>query len=199
MGVLTQGKALWGALFTRTQRQLLSLFFGYPERSFYANEVVRKAGVGTGSVQRELARMTATGLLTVNSIGNQKHYQANPDSPIFPEIRGIVIKTYGIVDQVRRALLDWAGEIELALLYEQEADPSTSTIHLLLVSDDLVYADVIGHLRETGNRLGRGIRPLLLSKHEFEQLRRQEGSSVGALLRRPKVLLLGALEPADQE
>ena len=104
MGILTQGKALWNALFTRTQRQLLSLFFAYPDRSYYANEIVRRAGVGTGSVQRELSKLAATGLVTVRRIGNQKHYQANPDSTIFPELRSIVLKTYGVTDQLRRAL-----------------------------------------------------------------------------------------------
>ena len=74
-------------MFTRTQRQVLSLLFGFPERSFYANEVVRLAGVGTGSVQRELARLSEAGLLTVKRIGNQKHYQANSESPIFSELQ----------------------------------------------------------------------------------------------------------------
>jgi hypothetical protein len=199
MGILRQGKAIWGALFTRTQRQLLSLFFGYPDRSYYANEVVRKAGVGTGSVQRELARMTATGLLTVSAIGNQRHYQANRDSPIFPELRSIVIKTYGIVDQVGRALHALPGRIQLALLYETEPDSRGSNIHLLLVTDDLLQADVTEHMAATGKRLGRDIQPLLMNSADFERQRRQQDTPLGVILRRPKVLLIGTLEPADQE
>ena len=57
MGFLGQGKDLWRALFTRSRRRVLSLFFGFPERSFYANEVVRLVTVGTGAVQRELAEL----------------------------------------------------------------------------------------------------------------------------------------------
>ena len=116
MGIIAQGKGLWNALFTRTQRQVLSLMFGYPERSFYANEVVRLAGVGTGSVQRELARLSACGLLRVRRIGNQKHYQANEHSPIFSELRSIVLKTFGVMDQLRTAVRELDGKIELALI-----------------------------------------------------------------------------------
>ena len=81
------------ALFTRTQRRVLGLLYGHPERSFYANEIVRHAGAGIGAVQRELERLAAAGLLTVAWIGNQKHYQANRHSPVFREIAGLVKKT----------------------------------------------------------------------------------------------------------
>jgi predicted nucleotidyltransferase len=79
-------------LFSKTQRGVLGLLFGNPDRSYYANEIVRHANAGIGAVQRELQRMAAFGLLTVKRIGNQKHYQANRNSPIFAELEGIVQK-----------------------------------------------------------------------------------------------------------
>ena len=80
-------------LFSKTQRGVLGLLFGDPDRSYYANEIVRHAGAGIGTVQRELERLAAAGLLTVTRIGNQKHYQANRQSPIFDELAAIVQKT----------------------------------------------------------------------------------------------------------
>ena len=80
-------------LFSKTQRGVIGLLFGNPQRSFYANEIVRYANAGIGTVQRELARLTAAGLLTVSRIGNQKHYQANRAAPIFDELEAIVAKT----------------------------------------------------------------------------------------------------------
>jgi uncharacterized protein len=64
----------------------------HPERSFYANEIVRAARAGVGAVQRELEGLAAAGLVTVSRLGNQKHYQANRASPIFEELRSIVAK-----------------------------------------------------------------------------------------------------------
>lgn len=80
------------ALFSKTQRRVLGLLFGAPERSFYANEVVRSAGVGIGAALRELDRLVASNLVLSSRIGNQKHFQANRDAPVFEELRGIARK-----------------------------------------------------------------------------------------------------------
>ena len=75
---------------------MLALLFGQPERSFYATELITLAGGGSGAIQRELARLEQSGLVTVRRLGNQKHYQANPDSPIFSELYSIALKTVGL-------------------------------------------------------------------------------------------------------
>jgi len=89
----TMRSRLSETLFTKTQRGVLGLLFGDPGRSYYANEIVRHAQAGIGTVQRELERLVAAGLLTVARVGNQKHYQANRQSPIFDEMEAIVLKT----------------------------------------------------------------------------------------------------------
>lgn len=94
MGTIVQGKELWSALFTRTRRRVLGLLYMHPKRSFYANEIVRLADVGTGSVQRELAKLEAVGVLRARRVGNQRHYQANPDCLFFDELRAMVAKTH---------------------------------------------------------------------------------------------------------
>jgi hypothetical protein len=97
----TRGANLADALFTRTQQRVLGLLFGQPTRSYYANELIGLAGAGSGAVQRELARLTRCGLLTVRPVGNQKHYQANPDSPLFAELCGIAQKILGLASDAR--------------------------------------------------------------------------------------------------
>jgi predicted nucleotidyltransferase len=94
------------ALFTKAQQRVLAVLFGYPERSFYANEVIALAGCGTGAVQRELARLEAAGLVTVTRVGRQKHYQANRAAPVFEELRGLVRKTTGLIGELPHARED---------------------------------------------------------------------------------------------
>lgn len=79
-------------LFTQTQSRVLGLLFGNPGRSFFANEIMRAAGKGVGAVHRELARLVSAGLVTSKRVGNQRHYQANRQSPIFDELASIVAK-----------------------------------------------------------------------------------------------------------
>ena len=82
-----------GALFTPVQQRVLGLLFGEPERKYQGNELIRLAGSGTGAVHRMVTRLAQVGLVTVQRVGNQKHYQANADSPIYAELRGLVAKT----------------------------------------------------------------------------------------------------------
>lgn len=83
------------ALFGGTQQKVLGLLFSQPERRFYLNEIVRYARKGTGAVHRELGRLVAAGLVSVHSVGNQRHYQANRGSLVFDEIEGLIAKLGG--------------------------------------------------------------------------------------------------------
>jgi predicted transcriptional regulator len=80
--VTPAASSLAEARFAGTQRRVLGLLFGQPARSL-ANELIGLAGMGSGAVRRELATLACSGLVTVRSIGNQKHYQANAGAPLF--------------------------------------------------------------------------------------------------------------------
>jgi predicted nucleotidyltransferase len=97
------GSGVADALFTKVQQRVLAVLFGNHERSFYANELIALACSGSGAVQRELAQLEAAELVTIKRVGNQKHYQANASAPIFEELRGLVLKTSGVVDLLRAA------------------------------------------------------------------------------------------------
>ena len=95
--------ALADALFTASRQRVLALLFGQPDREFFVTEIIALAGCGRGAVQRELARLAGSGLAIVSRVGNRKYYRANPDSPLFDEICGIVRKTVGVEESVRGA------------------------------------------------------------------------------------------------
>src|SRR3979411_112528 len=92
------------ALFSKVQQRVLALIFGHPERSFYLSEIVRNVHSGTGAVERELSRLLRSGLVSVERIGNQKHYRANRQSPIFAELQSLVIKTVALTEPIRKSL-----------------------------------------------------------------------------------------------
>ena len=130
--------SLADALFTNTQQRVLGLLFGQPDRSYYATEIISLAGSGSGAVQRELARLEQSGLVTMRRIGTQKHYQANPASPLYSELCSIAMKTVGLAEPLREALAPLAEKIIAAFVYgsiAKRADTSTSDIDLMIVSD----------------------------------------------------------------
>jgi predicted nucleotidyltransferase len=187
-------KSLADALFTRTQQRVLGVLFGQPDRSFYASELIRTAGTGSGAAQRELARLENTGLLVSRRVGHQKHYQANTESPLFAELRGIVLKTVALAEPLRVALRPLSASIRAAFVYGSVAkatDRATSDIDLMIISDSLTYGEVFGVLERVTKTLGRAVNPTVYTATEFSKRSRQESAFVTRVLEQPKVWIIG--------
>ena len=120
--------SLSNALFAKVQQRVLALIFGHPERSFYTSEIVRHVNSGVGAVERELAKLQNSGLVHVERIGNQKHYRANTMSPIFEELRGLVEKTVGLAEPIKRSFEPYASSIKSAFVYGSVAKQTDTAI-----------------------------------------------------------------------
>jgi predicted nucleotidyltransferase len=182
------------ALFSGTQQRVLAWLFGQPGRSYYATELIGLAGAGSGAVQRELARLAQSGLVTARAVGNQKHYQANPASPIYAELCSIVQKTVGLASPLREALAPLAGHIHAAFLYGSIAkreDAASSDIDLMLISSDLAYSDLYAHLEAASQRLGRTINPTIYTPQELAKRIKGKEAFVTRVLAQPKLWLMG--------
>ena len=182
------------ALFSGTQQRVLAWLFGQPERSFYATELIGLAGAGSGAVQRELARLAQSGLVTSRAVGNQKHYQANPEAPIYAELCGIVQKTVGLAEPLREALAPLASRIHAAFVFGSVAkreDTASSDIDLMLVSDDLAYSDLYAALEAASQRLGRTVNPTIYTSKELTKRVKSKEAFATRVLGQPKLWLIG--------
>ena len=182
------------ALFSNTQQRVLALLFGQPERSFFATELIGLAGGGSGAVQRELKRLDESGLVTVKWVGNQKHYQANPQSPIYAELCGIVQKTVGLAEPLRAVLMPFAKKIVAAFVYgsvAKRSDTAQSDIDLMVVSESLEYADLFAALEGVATALGRTVNPTIYTRQELAKRVQQKNAFVTRVLAQPKVWLIG--------
>ena len=157
-------------LFTKTQQRVLGILYGQVERSFYLNQLVRLADMGKGTIRRELEKLTTVGILTTTKLGNQTHYQANRDNPIFSELHSIVKKTFGIVGVLSDALQEILPQVDFAFVYGSVAKGSenvNSDIDLMLVTSDLSYSELLEKLEPAEKILGRKINPTIYNKHEL--------------------------------
>ncbi len=186
--------SLADALFSGTQQRVLAWLFGQPDRSFYATELIGLAGAGSGAVQRELARLAQSGLVTARAVGNQKHYQANPESPIYTELCDIVQKTVGLAEPLRAALAPLAARIRAAFVYGSVAkreDTAASDIDLMLISDDLAYPDLYVALEALSSRLGRTVNPTIYTPQELAKRVQRKDAFAARVLAQPKIWLIG--------
>ncbi|TBU96671.1 nucleotidyltransferase domain-containing protein [Phytopseudomonas dryadis] len=186
--------SLSDALFSATQQKVLGLLYGKPDRSFYANEISRWAQVGKGGLMRELERLHNAGILSMTRQGNQTHYQANPECPIYSELLGIVRKTFGIAEQLRTALVPLTEQLVWAFIYGSVAkgsEHSGSDIDLMLIGEDLSYSDLMERLLPVEEQLGRTINPTLYTLPDWQAKKAAGNSFVIRVEQQDKIDLIG--------
>ena len=184
---------LGDALFTTTQQKVLGLLYAQPEKSFYTKEILRLTGMGVATIKRELDRMLAAGILHMTKIGNQHHYQANPECPIYHELIGIVKKTFGITDVLRSALMPLSDHIDWAFIFGSVASGKETTgsdIDLMIICD-VGFSDVVSALYPAQEALGREINPKIYSKAEWTQMKKNKDAFINDVLAKPGINVIG--------
>lgn len=189
--------SLADALFTSTQQKVLGLLFGQPDRSYFVTQIMARANAGRGAVQRELRRLEVSGLATVQMVGTQKHYQANPNSPLFDELCSIVRKTMGLEEPLRTAVESLPGEVIFAMIYGSVAkrtDTSGSDVDLLIVAEGLTLEDVYAAVAPIEKLLDRQVSPTLYTTQEFSKRRDNQNPFLMRILGGPKIILMGSMD-----
>lgn len=179
---------------------MLGLIFGHPERSFYTSEIVRDVHSGTGAVTRELARLAGSGLVSVERIGNQVHYRANRESPIFEELQRLVIKTVALADPIRKSLEPHSARIKVAFIYGSVAkgtDTAQSDIDLMIVGDGLDYSGLYSATHEAEGVLRRRVNPIFLSPEDWQRKVAEKGSFVNKVNELSKIFIIGSAKDLE--
>ena len=188
-----QNDDLCATLFGRTRRAVLAALYGHPGEAMYLRELARTTGMGLGAVQREVKKLSDAGVIRRSTRGRQVYYEADPDCPIFPELRGLVAKTAGMADVLRSALSPLAAGLGAAFVYGSmasgEAGPG-SDVDLMAIGDvdELDLHDAVTRAEEA---LGRSVNYTLLSRVEFQRRRKEKGGFVSRVLRGPKIAIQG--------
>jgi predicted nucleotidyltransferase len=180
-------------LFGKVRRAVLSLLFTHPDETFYLRQIVRASGYGLGPVQRELKLLADAGIIRRTVRGRQVHFQPNPDSPIFTELKSLIVKTVGLGDVLRHALSPMENLIRIALIFGSMArgeESQRSDIDLLIVGD-VSFSDVVMNLQAAQKALRREVNPTVYSSAEFRDRLRNNDHFLTSVLDGPKIYLIG--------
>jgi predicted nucleotidyltransferase len=183
------GATLWG----KTRGAVLGLLLGRPDQEFHVRQIARLSGATLGPVQRELKLLGRVGILKRRDVGRQVFYSADPDSPVFEELRLLVLKTVGMGEVLKMALLPLANQIQSAFLFGSFArgrQHQGSDVDLMVVGD-ISVASLASALAEPQKRLGREINPNVYRPVEFAAKLRDGHHFLSAVLDGPKIFLIG--------
>lgn len=171
------------------------MLFSHPERSFYLLELIRLIDAGRGGVQREMENLLKAGFLTQQKIGNQTHYRANRENPLFDELRSIALKTGGLADPVRDALAPLSDRIELAFIFGSIAsgtDHAGSDVDVFIIANDVSYGDTFAYLQGAETIVGRRVNPTIFTRLEVQMRLDKPNSFAEKVMDGPKIFLIGS-------
>lgn len=187
-------------LFGPVQQRVLGLLFGQPGRRFQSAELIRLVRSGTGSVHRLLTGLAQAGLVRVETVGNQKFYQAEPASPVFAELCGLVRKTMGLALPLQLALAPFAQRIDAAFVYGSVArgeESAGSDIDLMVIADDVDYAALYAALPAAEASLARPINPTVMSRADWRRKRARRDGFVARVAALDKLFVFGSEHDLD--
>jgi predicted nucleotidyltransferase len=185
------GSALFGA----GRQAVLRILFGDPSRRFYERQIIGVAGVGSGAVQRELANLSSAGIVTRTKEGKQVYFQANVGSPVFPEIEGLVRKTFGIPAILQDALSPMTASIRVAFIYGSVASgraSAASDVDVMVVGDTVSLDAVVSALSDAQKRIGREVNPSVYATREFVSGIAEGRHFLSSVVHAPMIFLIGS-------
>ena len=158
-----------GLISSKTRIKLLVRFFFNPQTQSYLRELAKELNVSTNSVREELNQLTKTKLLKSQKSGRQVFYTANTKHPLFSDLKSMVAKVMGI-DQVIDGIVHRLGDLEKAYLIDDYAEGKDSGIIDLVLVGNIDEYHLNDLSRKTERYIKRKIRPLVVSRSEYNTL-----------------------------
>ncbi len=183
--------SLADALFPKTRQRVLGLLFSAPERECYMREIARMTGVTVSAIQRELDQLSRAGILLETKRGNQRVFRANPACPLYEELVGFAIKTYGIADLLREAIRPFHPQ--RAFIFgsiANKTDRASSDVDVLVAGDDLDYSGLMNVCLDLQQRIGRTINVKVFRADEYHRESEKHDSFVARIQAEPIIELI---------
>jgi predicted nucleotidyltransferase len=190
----TGGLALGDLLFGRTRARLLATLYDKPDNTFFIRQLARHIDGSAGTVQRELATLTAAGLILREVRENQIFYHANRAHPIFAELHSLLAKTAGVFHMLQEALTPLSDRIEYAFVYGSFAkgeEKAESDIDLLLTGE-ITLDELLEQMSPVERQLNRPISPTIFAREELRTKIHSGNHFLKAIQSGPLVSLIGS-------
>jgi predicted nucleotidyltransferase/DNA-binding HxlR family transcriptional regulator len=191
-GITAQSGSLAELLSSKVKAEVFRLLFGLHGQPLHLRELERRSGLAIGTVRQELNRLAKLGLVEPRVDGNRRYYSAREDHPLYPEIRGLVLKTTGLADQLREALKKTTS-VRVAFVFgsvAQARERAHSDIDLLIVGE-LGLRELIKLLHGIADAVGREINPKVFTPEEFRRRKRIEDPFLSRVLAAPRIIVIG--------
>ena len=190
----TETAGLSDLLFGQTRGRILATLYDKPETTFFVRQLARHIGGSVGTVQRELATLTAAGLILRDDRESQVFYCANRAHPVFPEMHSLLAKTIGVFHMLLEALTPLADRIEYAFVYGSFAkgEEKTESDIDLMVTGEVTMDELLEQMSLVERQLNRPINPTIFARDELRTKIHSGNHFFKAVQGGPLVFLIGS-------
>jgi uncharacterized protein len=193
LGSLSSATRTAPSLFGKTRQTLLALLYSRADEEHLQESLIQLAGLGRGTVQRELEFLSRAGVVRRTVRGRQVYFQADPDCPIYGELRSLVVKTAGVADALRAALAPLGGKIRIAFVYGSVAkgiERRASDVDVMVIGD-ASFAEFSDALGKAQKAIGREVNPSVYAPADFRTKLAAKQHFLRTVLRSEKIFLIG--------
>lgn len=177
-------------MLSERQQRMLGALLLHPDRQYGSNELIAIGGPGYGAGRRILEQFEQSGIVVKSARGNQRLYSVNREHPIYPELRSICFKTFGISQVITKELARFEGRIKLAFVFGsivEGTERPDSDVDLMVVGDVDVF-ELGAAIERIQEALGREVD---LNLHTPEEWRALESDHVTrAILKGEKIMMM---------
>jgi predicted nucleotidyltransferase len=194
------GKNAAQVLFPKVRLQVLRAMLLGPRKEWYLSQLARHTGAAPSHLHRELTALTEAGILARRVEGRQTYYASNPQSPLNPELTGVVRKLAGAAAVLRAVLEPFRSKIRCAFIFGSMAraeERAESDIDLFVVGK-LSLQDLLPALRRAEHALRRPVNPTIYPPHEVAKKYRSGHHFIRSVLQDPaKEFLIGSMHELE--
>lgn len=187
-------------LFSPTVQQILAALLTERAEPWYMRDLAKRLGRTASTLQRPLDALVAAGILLRRADGNRVYFEADPDCPILPELRSILLKTVGLADVLRTELHRFASRIGVAFVYGSIAkgeETSASDIDLLVIGETTL-AEIAPALKRAEKRLSRPVNATVYSAADFKDKLAKGNHFLRSVLSEAKLFILGTQDELER-
>jgi uncharacterized protein len=160
-------------LLTPKQQRILGALVLNPARSYALTDFFQLADGGRSSTQNFLKTLVHASVVRVETSNRSTRYIVNTAHPLYPEIRQIAVKSFGIREPIEQALVEIRDKVDEAFIFGSMAKGSArpdSDVDVMVIGDVRV-GTASRVLEQAGKALGREVHVNVYPRDEWEQLR----------------------------
>jgi len=179
-------------LSSRARAEIFRLLFSGTGEELHVREIERRSGLNDSTLRQELRKLVRLDLVQSRKDSNRVYYRAKTESPLYPEIRNLVLKTTGLSDLLKSALKD--KRIRLAFVFGSIAsgeEKAGSDVDLMVIGQ-LGLRDLSRLLSGIEEKIGREVNPHVLREEEFRKRIRAKEHFVSSVMETLKIFIIGS-------